>query len=30
MQVALYQAPFPATGNIERGNGYRLEPVQWS
>jgi glyoxylase-like metal-dependent hydrolase (beta-lactamase superfamily II) len=31
MQVAFYHAPFPATGYIERaGNGYRLEPVQWS
>lgn len=31
MQVAFYHAPFPATGHIERvGNGYRLEPVQWS
>lgn len=31
MQVAFYHAPFPATGYIEKvGNGYRLEPVQWS
>jgi glyoxylase-like metal-dependent hydrolase (beta-lactamase superfamily II) len=31
MQVAFYHAPFPATGFIEKaGNGYRLEPVQWS
>lgn len=31
MQVAFYHAPFPSTGYIERaGNGYRLEPVQWS
>ncbi len=31
MQVAFYHAPFPATGYLEKhGNGYRLEPVQWS
>jgi hypothetical protein len=31
MQVAFYHAPFPSTGFIEKaGNGYRLEPVQWS
>ena len=31
MQVAFYHAPFPATGFIEKaGNGFRLEPVQWT
>ena len=31
MQVAFYHAPFPSTGFIEKaGNGFRLEPVQWS
>ena len=31
MQVAFYHAPFPATGHILKdGDGFRLQPVQWS
>ena len=31
MQVAFYHAPFPATGHIWRdGDGFRLQPIQWS
>ena len=31
MQVAFYHAPFPATGHIWReGDGFRLQPLQWS
>ncbi len=30
-QVALYHAPFPATGHVAReGSGFRFVPVQWS
>jgi glyoxylase-like metal-dependent hydrolase (beta-lactamase superfamily II) len=31
MQVAMYHAPFPATGQIVKdGTGYRLVPTQWT